>query len=215
MSCREKTAALIIWSLIDIYCTYSDYKFTIIFLVSLSHTFSLFFPLAHTHSHTNTGRLHPSLSLADLSWRAESRCTCVLFPGLYSQGLRCTSAWVHLLVHTRRTFACIVISSICGGGPWLQGYGWIVEEGRHLQYLFADLLIFTEGTCELFFRRGPFLFCTDYTAALIQMNLSLRKTLPILLFLWLFMFKVYVLKGIIQKWITTNSHAGIAQLAHY
>lgn len=34
-------------SLIDIYCAYSDYKFTIIVLVSLSHTFSLF-SLAHT-----------------------------------------------------------------------------------------------------------------------------------------------------------------------
>lgn len=103
--------------------------------------FFFFFFWCHWLPHTR--RLHLSLNLADLSSRAESRCTCVPFPGSYSQGLQCTSAWVLLLVHTRRTFACIVINSICSGSPRLQGYGWITEEGQRLRYLFTDLLIFT------------------------------------------------------------------------
>ena len=143
--------------LLDIYCTYSGFKST------LSH--SQLFQLARKHWKVAP----PPLILADLSLRAESRCTCVLFPGLYPQGLWCTSAWVHLLAHTRRTFACIVINSICSECPWLQGYGWIVEEGRCLQYLFADPLIFRWG--HFFF--SPLRCFLSCTTALAQINSSL------------------------------------------
>lgn len=155
-----------------------------------TYSFSQLFLLAHTHLHTNTGRLHPPLNLADLSSRAESRCTCVLFPGLNSQGLQCTSAWVHLLVHTRRTFACIVINSICGGSPRLQGYGWIVKKAN-VSNIYSLICWYSPRALVNYFFMRYFLLLQ-----IIQKLLFLYFTNT----LWYaFVFKVYICIGIIQK----------------
>lgn len=72
--------------------------------------------------------LHPTPVWVWLTFNREQRAGALVSCSLAYTPKVCGA---HLLectcMYTRRKFACIVINSICGGCPWLQGYGWIAE----------------------------------------------------------------------------------------
>lgn len=117
------------------------FKFTVIIVGSLSHTFFFFFYWL-THTHKNTGRLHPSMNLADLSSRAESRCTCVLAhsPKVCSAHLlECTCLYTqggHLLLLSSTPFSVEV--------PGCRVMDEVLKKANVSSIYSADLLIFTE-----------------------------------------------------------------------
>lgn len=87
--------------------------------------------------------------------------------------LECTRLYTqgeHLLVLSSTPFAMEV--------PGYRVMDAFVEEGQRLRYPFADLLIFTEGTCELFFflfwQRYSF-FCAPLTEFQKDVSVHLRS----------------------------------------
>lgn len=169
MSCQEYIAALIL-QIIEINW-YLPYILTLLIYhnrscVTLTH-FVCFFSLTHTHTHKNTGRLHPSMNLADLSSRAESRCTCVLAhsPKVCSAHLlECTCLYTqggHLLVLSSTPFAAEV--------PGCRVMDEVLKKPNVSSIYSADPLIFTE---DFLFTQAVFiLYIHIYrSAALIQIH---------------------------------------------